>query len=116
VKSPTFGLEDSAWFRGVYTCAVHRSIVVVELPFLLPPISIWSRKPDAWTCLLLLRHFRVAVVDISTSCAETKAMHLKSILLQAKQASMPRLNDNFPWRQLPQTSSVLSRSPYPQLQ
>jgi hypothetical protein len=59
VKSPTFRLEDSAWLRGVYTCPVDRpTVVVVELPFLLPPISIWSRKLDARTCLLLLlRHF-----------------------------------------------------------
>jgi hypothetical protein len=59
VKSPTFRLEDSAWLRGIYTCSVDRPIVVVELPFLLPPISIWSRKLNAWTCLLLLllRHF-----------------------------------------------------------
>jgi hypothetical protein len=59
VKSPTFRLEDSAWLRGVYACSVDRPIVaVVEFPFLLPPISIWSRKLDARACLLLLlRHF-----------------------------------------------------------
>jgi len=58
VKSPTFRLEDSAWLGGIYTCSVDRPIVVVELPFLLPLISIWSRKLNAWTCLLLLlRHF-----------------------------------------------------------
>lgn len=71
MKSSTFRLVDSAWLRGVYTCAVHRPIVVmVELPFLLAPISIWSRMSGARTHLLLLGHFGdfwTAVVDVSTS-------------------------------------------------
>ena len=98
MKSTTFRLEDSAWLRGVSTCSIDGPIVVmVELPFLLAPISIWSRKLDAQTCLLLLGHFGkswIAIVDVSTSCAETKTLRFKSILLQA---FMPRPN-GIPWR------------------
>jgi hypothetical protein len=42
---------------------------MVELPFLLAPVSIWLRKLDARTHLLVLGHFGkfwTAVVDVST--------------------------------------------------
>jgi hypothetical protein len=58
----------------------------------------------------------IGVVDVSTSCAETIDFALKSILLQMKQAFMPRPN-GIPWRgSFLKQPSVLSRSPKSPLQ